>query len=54
MPEKQYDHKQIEMKWFERWADQDLYRAEENSDRPKYYVLEMLPYPSGALIRAHP
>ena len=45
MPEKTYDHNQIELKWHERWADSSLYKAEENSSKPKYYVLEMLPYP---------
>ena len=43
-----YDFKAIEARWQKYWADNNTFRAENKSTKPKYYVLDMFPYPSGA------
>ena len=43
-----YNPNEIEAKWQKHWAENQTFAAENNSEKPKYYVLDMFPYPSGA------
>ena len=44
----EYNFKTIEARWQERWREEKTYRVEVDQSRPKFYVLDMFPYPSGA------
>ena len=44
----EYNFREIEKRWQKEWSQKSSFKAEENSDKPKYYVLDMFPYPSGA------
>lgn len=43
-----YNFKELELKWQHFWSENKIYKTENNSSKPKYYVLDMFPYPSGA------
>ncbi|MBK1898169.1 leucine--tRNA ligase [Chryseobacterium paridis] len=43
-----YDHQQIEKKWQKYWEEKQTYKTFDTTDKPKFYVLDMFPYPSGA------
>lgn len=44
----EYNHREIDQKWQAKWAKEGTYNASNDSDQPKFYVLDMFPYPSGA------
>ena len=48
MSKEKYNHIEIERKWQKYWQEQGLFKAKVDPSKPKYYVLDMFPYPSGA------
>lgn len=44
---KTYNPQKIEPKWQKNWSKNELYKTDDNQDNPKYYILDMFPYPSG-------
>jgi leucyl-tRNA synthetase len=48
MEKRKYDHQRIEQKWQKHWEDRRTFEVEVDPSKPKYYVLDMFPYPSGA------